>query len=198
MKLLGYTIVYITRIILPGFHQSLCVTILYFPKNWRERGFYFKMNTILPTFTANKETLAILPSKQIEFSSIVLQMNKTFHVAQTPMEIIKESCVKYNSTYEGRRKAIISNTYFRRKIPIPICDRNGIYTFPTHATNHIDCCWFFYDNIARFYKHTNTDNKKVIIHFKNEVSKELDISMHIFEKQMARTYLVKERLVYRK
>lgn len=155
------------------------------------------MKNILPEFIVNEETLIILPSKQIEYDAIVIQMEETYHVAKTPMQIIKESCLRYNSTYEGRRKAIISNTYYRRMVPIPMCDQRSIYTFPTHATNHIDCCWIFYNNILRFNRHQDREGEKVIITFKNELEIVLQMSLHSFERQLGRTYFIKERMLSR-
>lgn len=68
----------------------------------------------------NEQTVALLPAKQIEYDTIVLEHEKKYHVRQTPFHIIKAACCNNWCTYEGRRKAVIYHTNFKQKTPIPI------------------------------------------------------------------------------
>ncbi|WP_407939236.1 competence protein ComK [Oceanobacillus salinisoli] len=73
-------------------------------------------------------------------------------IKQPPIQLIKQACLERYTTYEGTREAIRLQTGFQRKVPIPINPHLNIYLFPTHATNHIDCCWISYHHVLRIEK----------------------------------------------
>mgnify|MGYP001365043780 FL=1 len=56
------------------------------------------MENIKKNYNINKNTLAIVPVKQIEYNSIVLDANQIIYVHQTPLQIIKEAC-PYRTVY---------------------------------------------------------------------------------------------------
>lgn len=155
------------------------------------------MENILQDYIVNKKTLAIIPAKQVEYESIVMEGNQVLRVRQTPLQLIKKACLDYWSSYEGRRQAVMYHTNFMRQVPIPISPQHGIYTFPTHATGHIDCHWIFFNNILLITEgdpSKEKSNTKTQVIFKNRKTLRLNISMHVLENQMNRTFECKYRI----
>lgn len=91
-------------------------------------------------YIINKATSGIIPAKEIEYDSIVAEGERFRYIRQTPLDIIKISCIHCWSTYEGRRQAVIHHTGFKEKVPIPVNPKQGIIAIPTHAIKHMNCC----------------------------------------------------------
>ncbi len=144
------------------------------------------MNHILSTYTITTNTLAVVPARTIEYSSIVLESNQQCYIKQTPFEIIKASCINYWSTYDGRRQTTIQQTGFKQKTPIPISKQNNIIAFPTHSPINYDCCWIIYSPYLRIIPHP----RKTILYIGHGKSITLDISNHILQKQIERAFVV--------
>src|SRR5699024_10146475 len=136
---------------------------------------------IIEEIQISTNTLAILPAKEIEYDSDVLESDATYNVKKTPLQLIKIACLDVGwSTFNGRREAVTHHTGFKQKVPIPISLNPPIFTFPTHAINSHDCAWIFSDHILRINKHRANQST---IHFKNGRTITLDISYHILNSQ---------------
>lgn len=143
---------------------------------------------IKPTYHINKRTLAILPAKQIEYDTIVIEQQQTLHVRQTSLKIIKNSCKKYWATYEGRREAVIHHMNFQQKVPIPISIMNQLYFFPTHSPNHLDNSWIAAQQITQITRHPHSRNRQSIIQFACGQTLTIDVSTYILRQQAERTF----------
>src|SRR5690625_4575400 len=98
------------------------------------------MKEILKEFQISPNTLAIVPAKEIEFYSYVLENNATYKVKKTPLQLIKSACFNIGwSPFDGKRDAVSRHTGFKQKVPIPISKTLAIYAFPTHAIKSPDC-----------------------------------------------------------
>lgn len=139
---------------------------------------------IVDKYVINDSSMAIIPAKQIDYYSVVAERNQVVYVRQTPLEIIKHSCLHYWSTYEGRKEAVIYHTGFKRKVPIPIDLEQEIITFPTHAIDDIDCSWILYHQIINIISIKKNETKVL---FDNGQSLNLKISKHILLTQMKRS-----------
>lgn len=144
------------------------------------------MKDILSHYSIHPNTMALLPSNHLDYDTIVKEPDRDIYVKQKPIELIKQACLDRFATYEGVREAVQHNTGFKRKIPIPINPYLNLYFFPTHATNHIDCCWISYYHVLRIEKHHTYHPSSNII-FKNGENLFLDVSPYILKKQMDRT-----------
>src|SRR5690625_1439455 len=101
---------------------------------------------------------------------------------------MKAACLDTGwSTFDGRREAVTHHTGFKQKVPIPIIIKPEIYGFPTHAINNPDCAWIFPVHILRINKHRTSQST---IQFKNGRTIILDISYHILNNQMQRTFQI--------
>lgn len=147
------------------------------------------MNRIHSDYLVNQQTIALLPSRKIEYQTVVLEDTKQILVRKPMLEIVKDSCLHYCSTYEGRRKAVMHHTGFKRKVPIPISINKGIYTFPTHSPTDYSCSWIFYNHVEVVLTKSQIRNIDVqtLINFKNNIRLPLDISHTLIEKQLERT-----------
>lgn len=136
-------------------------------------------------YSVNNNTIALLPAKKFDYSTIAWETNQALYVRQVPLEGIKESCLDYGSCYDGRRKAVKHLTPYRKKLPIPISQEKKIYAFPTHAIHDCDCHWIFSEHILTILE--SSDTNKSVVHFKNDQLLPLSVSYHILQKQYHRT-----------
>ncbi|SHG03794.1 competence protein ComK [Ornithinibacillus halophilus] len=139
------------------------------------------------TYVITPRTMAIFPAKQMEFGSIIFEVDRQVMVKETPSEIIRASCMHYGSTYEGRRRSVIEHLGFRNKIPIPIDPTRRLYVFPTHSLTNYDCAWILHHQIAFIQKHPNPTQS--IVHFRNDQRVVLDISYKQLKTQVERTMI---------
>src|SRR5699024_1359081 len=153
------------------------------------------MPIIQSEYTNIRKTHALFPAKHFEYDTIVIERERKLYIRQTPLQIIKSSCQKYWSTYEGRRDAVVNQMNFKQKVPIPVSIDKTIYLFPTHSPNHLDNSWIAYEHVARFDKKRNPGQpEQTLVTFKNGYTKTLDVSVHTFESQWQRTF----ELMYRR
>lgn len=145
------------------------------------------------SYIINKSTVAIIPAKQIDFDSIVIEKLRKFYVRQTPLQIIKASCLEYWSDYKGRRNAVMHHTGFKEKVPIPINLQEEIIAFPTHAIKHFDCSWLLYNHILQ-HERVKNDATKTLITFTNGETLLLNISEKSFETQLLRSLEIIQRI----
>lgn len=144
------------------------------------------MKDILSHYSIHPNTMALLPSNHLDYDTIVKEPDRDIYVKQKPLELIKQACLERFATYEGVREAVQHNTGFKRKVPIPINLHLNLYFFPTHATNHFDCCWISYYHVLRIEKSLTNYSSSTIL-FKSGESLHLDVSPYILNRQMKRT-----------
>ncbi|WP_156290974.1 competence protein ComK [Oceanobacillus salinisoli] len=149
-----------------------------------QKGVFPYMKEILSHYSIHKNTISLLPAKHIDYYTIVLEQNRYIYVKQTPIEIIKNSCLNRYTTYEGVREAVYHYTGFKRKVPIPINPHQNIYFFPTHATNDYECCWISCDHVLQINQTTKSSSS---LTFNNGKTIQFDVSTYSLKKQMQRT-----------
>src|SRR5690625_7871127 len=110
------------------------------------------MSIIQSEYTIIRKTHALFQAKYFEYDTIVIEQERKLYIRQTPLQIIRASCQKYWSTYEGRRDAVVNQMNFKQKVPIPVSIDKTIYLFPTHSPNHLDNSWIAFEHVARFDK----------------------------------------------
>lgn len=145
-------------------------------------------------YIINKATISIIPAKKIDYDSIVVEGERLRYIRQTPLKIIKESCIHYWSTYEGRRQAVIHHTGFKEKVPIPVNPKQGIIAIPTHAIKHIDCCWLMHDQVLQYERIKDDAKYKTAVTFTNRKILKLDVSIRSFQSQMDRAFGIRYRI----
>ena len=125
----------------------------------------------MSNYIINSDTYVLYDNK-------VLEKYEKFNVDKLLIEVIDDSCLYYGSSYKGRVKAtnyMIGQCY---KCPIIISEYKSIVFFPV-LSNFGDIYWFSYNNISNYYK----NGEKIVILFKNNIKKEFEISIVLFNKQ---------------
>lgn len=151
------------------------------------------MENILEHYSINKKTIAILPAYQIEYESIVMEVEQTYYVKQSPFQLIQTNCLLNGASYDGRRAAVNFLTGYSRLVPIPINLSDDIYVFPTHSPQNDKCSWIFFNHIRQIQKSKNKNES--IIHFKNNEQLTVDVSYHILSKQNFRVFMCRQYLL---
>lgn len=172
---------------LPGNPLLFFVFVVKIPKN----PFGGIQMELLDEYVINSSTMAIVPAKEIGFDSVVIEEGRVLHVCQTPIQIIKHSCLRHWSTYEGRKEAVMHHTGFKRKVPIPIAFDEVLVAFPTHAINHIDCNWIMFHHVSDYIE---SDPGETDIHFRNGKSLKLKVSKHVIHSQVIRCLEITQRI----
>lgn len=154
------------------------------------------MIPIQTTYKIHANTFAIIPAKAIDYDTIVLEQNRKIHVRQTPMQIIEEACLHHWTTYVGRRNAVHQHTNFYQKVPLPISIQKQLYFFPTHSPKRFDNCWLAYQHILSVEQvnETTSTHPQTSLQFKDGQTLKLNISQHILQTQMDRTFQVMYQL----
>ncbi|MCP8617534.1 competence protein ComK [Salirhabdus salicampi] len=147
------------------------------------------MENILTHYQVSEQTMALLPAVQLEYDTTVLERNKTLYIKKTPLQIMKRACLDHGSSLEGRRAAVMHQTGYSRKVPIPISLHQNLYAFPTLSPTKFHCHWIFYHHV-KFIKPLHSKHHlgyQSNIFFKNGRSLQLKDSYYVLEKQMHRT-----------
>ncbi|WP_186579793.1 competence protein ComK [Aquibacillus kalidii] len=147
------------------------------------------MEEVLPHYHVNSRTMSLIPGNHIDYQTIVFEPNKQILVSVPPIHIMKRACLDVLSSYEGRRSAVMHQTNYQKKVPIPIDPTNQIYAFPTHSPSDYRCMWIFYNHVLSIKENTNKAQKdmKSIITFRDGRKLAVTESCYLLEKQMQRT-----------
>lgn len=142
---------------------------------------------ILDKYIVNPHTLAIFPAREIEYQAIVWEGEQTYKVNKTPLEIIKESCLVYWSTFDAKRKAVAERLGFINKTPIPVITDLPLIVFPTTSFKDADCVWMISNHVLTYQQ---VAEHKIIVHFNNERDTYLDLNDYKFHNQMVRSLML--------
>ncbi|MBB5174544.1 competence protein ComK [Texcoconibacillus texcoconensis] len=145
-----------------------------------------KENQVLESYVINKETMALLPAREIDYDTIVIEKHQKLFVKETPINIIETACKEAASTYEGRRIATTERTGIQKRVPIPINRFENIYAFPTHSPTNFECKWIFLSHIRSSEPHVKS-TKQTSLTFHNNHEITLPVSPTTIERQIHRT-----------
>ncbi|WP_152657541.1 competence protein ComK [Oceanobacillus sp. CFH 90083] len=141
---------------------------------------------MITNYEITDKTMAILPSRSSRNKSKVFEADQenmlTFH--EKPFAIIEQNCMKYFSSYAGRRASVLHHTPFKMKTPIPISSTLGILVFPTHGLSNPACAWIFFRHVSKIVKQDSGCN----IIFKDGTVLFQPVSKIRMERQIARCH----------
>lgn len=133
------------------------------------------------------DTMAIFPKYNTVYQSTILEYHQTVTKEEKPLDIIKENCLHYGSSYHGRIASVQHHLNFKQKTPVPIQPTKEIYSFPTQSASSFDCIWLFFHAI----KHIESKEHHSFITFINCKIVNIDTSYYAILKQYNRTGMVK-------
>lgn len=147
-------------------------------------------------FVINPLTLAILPMgfEGDKLYSKVYQLDEEYELYTSfkPLELIKNACIIYGASYDGRKEACRYLTGITHKIPITIDPTNSIYFFPTNSPNKLSCAWIAYEHVKTY---TKVDSSNTLVTFHNNMSIVIPVSKYSFDNQIKRTALLQTKLM---
>ncbi|MCE7792372.1 competence protein ComK [Salipaludibacillus sp. CUR1] len=136
-------------------------------------------------YLIHSKTLAILPSKQLGFDSIVLEADREIPVKRTAIQIIDDTCIDGLSTYQGRRRAVAKILKAFQKLPIILNEKERIITFPTVSPENMECVWICFNNVSS-YTPSPSDDDTTSITFYNGKLLNVPVKYHVIHRQMGR------------
>ena len=133
------------------------------------------------SYEINNKTLALLPIN--DKSTKIIEKDNILIIEDNVMNIIKNSCEFFGSSYLGRREGTKNLTGISSKCPIIIEESNNIIYFPTISPRLSTCSWISFNSIKNYL---NNKGKTTII-FENDKVLDLDISYNSFDNQVLRS-----------
>lgn len=134
-------------------------------------------------FLITKETKAIYLCDTGYYRSKVLEDDQTLCSVRYPTKLINDSCLKYDSSLEGREEAVKKILNTKSKLPIPVDPNNGIYMFPTLSKQNKNCVWLAYYHIANYQQ----VDERALVTFVDGTSIYANVSITILDLQFKRT-----------
>ena len=144
-------------------------------------------------YEINVETLLIVPFGKGK--SKVYEYDSEFVVNMSPLAIIKNSCLYFGSSYEGRKEAIKSIIGVDMKVPIVIEDGKNIIFFPTSSCINRSSIWISYQNLLKYSK---VDEFSTVLYFRSNNSIKVDTKYNLIDNQIIRCIKLDTLLTKRK
>ena len=133
------------------------------------------------SYEINRNTMALVPIGDNQTK--IIERDNIFIVHENIMNIIKNSCEYFGSSYLGRKEGTKNLTGITHKSPIIIEETNKLIYFPTESPRLNSCTWISFNSIKRYI---NNNGKSTII-FDNDKVLDLDISYGILDNQVLRS-----------
>ena len=147
----------------------------------------------MKNYEINLETLLIVPfsggkSKVYEFDS-------EYIIGCGSLNIIKNSCLFFGCSYEGRREAVKNIVNIDMKVPILVEVTNNIIFFPVSSCINKNSIWISYQNLLKYSK---LDEFSTILWFKNGKQIVVDVKYNLIDNQVIRCLKLKSFIENRK
>ncbi len=132
-------------------------------------------------YIVNYETLLLIPDG--EMKTKVFEMEEEFVVKRNIMDIIKDSCLFFGSSFEGRKEGTKSLLKCGIKVPIIIEDSRNLILFPTLSFKNENNIWVVYNNLLDYKKY---DLENTLFLFKNNNDIKVNVRFNIVDNQVVR------------
>ncbi len=133
------------------------------------------------SYEINCNTMALIPIG--ENQTEVIERDNNLIINMNVMDIIKNSCEFFGSSYLGRKEGTKNLTGITHKCPIIIEESNKIIYFPTESPRLSSCSWIGFNNIKKYFN----NNGKTTIIFDNDKILDLNISYGVIDNQVLRS-----------
>ena len=135
----------------------------------------------LDSYEINIDTLAIIPYGKK--TSKVYEGKDIYIVHQSSYNIIKNSCLYYGCSYDGRREGSKFLIGSDMKIPIVIEERHNIIFFPTSSCIRENSIWISFQNLVKYNKYNDISS---MLYFKNHVHLVIGCKYNLIDSQFIR------------
>lgn len=133
------------------------------------------------SYIVNLETLLLIPEGEKETK--VFEMEEEFLVKKSIMDIIKDSCLFFGSSFEGRKEGTKSLLKCGIKVPIIVEDSRNLILFPTLSYKNEKNIWVVYNNLLDYKKY---DLENTLFLFKNNNDIKVNVRFNIVDNQVVR------------
>lgn len=149
------------------------------------------MRQLIEEYEINTSTMVVKPLLygQKVFSKI-FELEEDVISPFKPIDIIKESCVCFGSTFEGRKTATRKLLGLSHKVPISISP--SIYFFPTTSPDNSNCIWIAQEHVIDYRK--GEQSCTTVVKLKNKRLISVPISVNSFENQIVRTIMLRAKI----
>lgn len=149
----------------------------------------------LKDYEINAETLILIPMHNRKTK--VVEINDSFIVNNSTLNIIKDSCMFFGCSYEGRKDAVKNLIGVDMKVPILLEESRNIIFFPTASCVKRNSIWISYQNLL---KYTKFNDFSTILYFQGKKKIKIDIKYNLIDNQVVRclkldTLLMKRKMV---
>lgn len=146
-------------------------------------------------YEINAETLILIPMHNRKTK--VVEINDSFIVNNSTLNIIKNSCMFFGCSYEGRKDAVKNLIGVDMKVPILLEESRNIIFFPTASCVKRNSIWISYQNLL---KYTKFNDFSTILYFQGKKKIKIDIKYNLIDNQVVRclkldTLLMKRKMV---
>lgn len=148
---------------------------------------------MLDSYEINNETLLIVPYDYGK--SKVYEYDDEFIVNMIPLTIVKNSCMFFGSSFDGRRLASKNIIGVDMKVPIIIEESKNVIFFPVSSCISKNSIWISYQNLIKYSK---IDCNSSMLYFKNNKSIKLNTKYNLIDNQVIRCIKLDTLLCKRK
>lgn len=133
-------------------------------------------------YILTEDTILLYPKvSEKGITTVVFEKNRIIEIMKSPKRIIKYNCLKYGSTFEGRRKHSKRLINVSSKTPIIVRESKELIMFPVQSDRNYNCCWINLSN-HDLIEWRNEDN--FVIKSKSEQLMNLNVSYNIMTNQI--------------
>lgn len=130
-------------------------------------------------YIINLETLLIIPYGKGK--SKIWEGDKTFIVNESSGNILKNSCLFFGCSIEGRRTAVKQILGVDMKVPIIVENTRNMIYFPTSNCVKRNSVWISYTNLL---KYTKFNEFSTVVYFKNNEKVRVDSKYNLIDNQV--------------
>lgn len=132
-------------------------------------------------YIINVETLLIIPYGRGK--SKIFENDRTFIVNEPTGNILKNSCLFFGSSIEGRRDAVKQILEVDMKVPIIVEDIKNMIFFPVSDCVKRNSIWVSYQNLLKYSKFNEFST---VIYFKCGKKVRVDAKYSLIDNQVIR------------
>ncbi|WP_050182729.1 competence protein ComK [Domibacillus robiginosus] len=147
-------------------------------------------NQVNSEYVINERTLSLEPIRFGEYTKVYEKNSEPVMIKKTPLKIIRQSCIRYLSTYDGRREASTKVLGINRKVPVNVDHWKGTYLFPTISHLKPECTWITLSHLKFLEK---IDKKQTKVTFTDDQFITVPVSPLAVHNQIMMTKALYER-----
>ena len=138
----------------------------------------------IASYIISSETLLIVPVMQDKIlKSKVFEYDEEFIVNMSPLDIVKDSCLFFGSSFDGRKEGTKTLIECEIKVPILIEDSRNLIFFPTSSYKNSKNSWISYTNLLKYSKY---DSATTLLNFKGNNDIKLGVKYNFIDNQIIR------------